>query len=113
MFFENVFKKHTDNVSKHYRVRDLHHGCLEVYRKKNALGFGIFDFFGDELAQAFYFHACSINNFIVIKHDLVFENGFFTIFILENYPGIAGLFDYSSLFATKKVKCPHMSNMSF
>lgn len=51
-----------NDLTKHDRVGDFHHGGFEVHRQQHALFLGVFDFGGDKGAQGFFAHDGAIED---------------------------------------------------
>src|SRR5699024_763284 len=72
-FTEDFWEVGLDDVPEQYRVRNLHHGGLQVRREQHAFVFSPFDLFCQECIQGFGGHESRIDDFAFEDLQAVFQ----------------------------------------
>ena len=111
VFFEGFFVIDLDAVTKHDRVRDLHHGGLHVQREQNTGFTAVFHFLFVELAQCLLTHEHRVDDFAGFEGHFLFQNRSFAAFGDEFHTNIARLVQRHRLFAVIEVTAMHVRNM--
>ncbi|MNM76187.1 hypothetical protein D3C81_879980 [compost metagenome] len=100
-----------NDLAEHDRVGDLHHGGFEVYRQQYALGLGVFDFGGDELAQGFGAQYCAVDDLAGFDRGLFFQNGGGAVLVQQfDTQAVIG-FDQRGFLAAVEVAVAHVCHV--
>mmetsp|Transcript_32520 Transcript_32520/g.76587 ORF Transcript_32520/g.76587 Transcript_32520/m.76587 type:complete len:253 (-) Transcript_32520:152-910(-) len=71
---KDILEKDLDAVTKHDRVRDLHHGGLEVDTEENVRVLSVLNFVFQEVRQRRGAHARSINDLACLEGNVLLED---------------------------------------
>ncbi|MNZ79591.1 hypothetical protein D3C78_981980 [compost metagenome] len=100
-----------NDLAEHDRVGDLHHGGFQVHRQQHALGFGIFDLGGDELAQRLGAQDCAVDDFTGLDRGFFFQNGGVAVLVQQfDAQAVIGV-DQRGFLAAVEVALAHVCHV--
>ena len=110
---QRVFIELGNDLAKHDRVGDLHHGRFQVNRQQHALSLGAFDFSSDERTQGVFAHHRAVENLASLNGSLFFQDGSGTVLGDQlDFHSVSGV-DQGSFFAAVEIAGAHVSDVGF
>ncbi len=109
---EYILEEHAHECTEQHRVRDLHHGGLQVHREQQALRLGFGHRIGDELFERRHAHHGGVNDFALQERLCGTEFRDFACFIDKFNLERVGIGHGDGLFVAVKVVGLHARHVS-
>ena len=111
VFCERILVEDPHAVTEHDRVRDLHHGGLDVQREHDAGLVRVFNLFFIELKQGLLAHEHAVDNFAVLEREFGLEHQGLAALGEQFHLDVACLVQRQGLLAVIEVAVVHVRDV--